>query len=65
MSEEKERIQFFARIGVRLRPVPRDGVAALRFFCAAWAGLSIEVPKGDVPNAISSAVQQAIRRVKT
>jgi hypothetical protein len=32
MYDEGKRTQFFARIVVRLGPVPRDGISGLRLF---------------------------------
>jgi hypothetical protein len=40
------------------------GSAALRFFCAPWPVLSIELPKDDVRDAVFSAARRANWRVK-
>ncbi len=44
---------FFIRIVARRRPISRDEIGNVQFFCAARPALSIEVPKRDVRNALS------------
>jgi hypothetical protein len=61
---KKKETHFFAGPSSDFLGCPYTA-SAWRIFCVSWYGSCIELPEGDVRNAVLSVPRRAVRWVKT